>query len=63
MNKGIMKFIFAVLLIAASSNLVMAQENEDGRRYGDFCSSCHGTAGAAVGDAIPSIGGQHKEFL
>ena len=63
MNKGIMKFTFAVLLVAASSNLVMAQENEDGRRYGNFCSSCHGTAGAAVGDARPSIGGQHKEFL
>ena len=63
MNKSIMKFTFAVLLIAASSNVAMAQENEDGRRYGNFCSSCHGTAGAAVSDAIPSIGGQHKDFL
>lgn len=62
MHKYIMKFTFAVLLIAASSN-VMAQENEEGRRYGNFCSSCHGTAGAAVSDAIPSIGGQHKDFL
>lgn len=63
MHKSIMKFTFAVLLIAASTNVVMAQENEAGRRFGNFCSSCHGTAGAAVGDAIPSIGGQHKEFL
>ena len=63
MHKSIIKFTFAVLLIAASSNVVMAQENEDGRRYGNFCSSCHGTAGAAVSDAIPSIGGQHKDFL
>lgn len=63
MHKSIIRFTFAVLLIAASSNVVMAQENEDGRRYGNFCSSCHGTAGAAVGDAIPSIGGQHKDFL
>lgn len=63
MHKSIVKFMFAVLLIAVSSNTAMAQENEDGRRYGNFCSSCHGTAGAAVGDAIPSIGGQHKEFL
>lgn len=30
MNKSIMKFTFAVLLIAASSNVAMAQENEDG---------------------------------
>ncbi len=63
MHKSIIKFTFAVLLIASSSNVVMAQENEDGRRYGNFCSSCHGTAGAAVSDAIPSIGGQHKDFL
>ena len=34
-----------------------------GRVLGNFCSSCHGTNGAAVSEAVPSIAGQHKEYL
>lgn len=62
MRKSMMSF-FAALFVLTSATVVIAQENEDGRRYGNFCSSCHGTAGAAVGEAIPTIGGQHKEYL
>lgn len=63
MRKIIMILTLSLLTLATTATVVMAQENEDGRRFGNFCSSCHGTAGAAVSDAIPSIGGQHKEFL
>ena len=61
MRKSIIFLSIVMLTIAFSS--AYAQENEEGRRFGNFCSSCHGTAGAAVSDAIPSIGGQHKDYL
>lgn len=61
MHKSII--ILSLLLLTITTSSVFAQENEEGRRFGNFCSSCHGTAGAAVSDAIPSIGGQHKDFL
>lgn len=61
MRKNIIFLSIVMLTIAFSS--AYAQENEEGRRFGNFCSSCHGTAGAAVSDAIPSIGGQHKDYL
>lgn len=63
MRKSIMILTLSLLTITTTATIVMAQENEEGRRFGNFCSSCHGTAGAAVSDAIPSIGGQHKDFL
>ena len=63
MRKSIMMLTLSLLTITTTATIVMAQENEEGRRFGNFCSSCHGTAGAAVSDAIPSIGGQHKDFL
>ena len=63
MRKSIMILTLPLLTITTTATIVMAQENEEGRRFGNFCSSCHGTAGAAVSDAIPSIGGQHKDFL
>lgn len=63
MRKSIMIFTLSLLTITTTATIVMAQENEEGRRYGNFCSSCHGTAGAAVSDSIPTIGGQHKDFL
>lgn len=61
MHKSII--ILSLLLLTVTTSSAFAQENEEGRRFGNFCSSCHGTAGAAVSDAIPSIGGQHKDFL
>lgn len=63
MRKSIIMLTLSLLTITTTATIVMAQENEEGRRFGNFCSSCHGTAGAAVSDAIPSIGGQHKDFL
>lgn len=63
MRKSIIILTLSLLTITTTATIVMAQENEEGRRFGNFCSSCHGTAGAAVSDAIPSIGGQHKDFL
>lgn len=63
MRKSIMILTLSLLAITTTATVVMAQENEEGRRFGNFCSSCHGTAGAAVSDSIPTIGGQHKDFL
>lgn len=63
MRKSIMILTLSLLTITTTATIVTAQENEEGRRFGNFCSSCHGTAGAAVSDAIPTIGGQHKDFL
>lgn len=58
--------IMAVALVAVLSSFASsyAEDNNDqGRMLGNFCSSCHGTNGVSIGDAVPSIGGQHKEFL
>lgn len=63
MKKNIMILTLSMLTLAITVPVANAAENEEGRRYGNFCASCHGTAGAAVSDAIPSIGGQHKEYL
>ncbi len=63
MQTNIIVFALSLLTLAITATTVSAAENEEGRRYGNFCSSCHGTAGAAVSDAVPTIGGQHKEYL
>lgn len=57
-----MVFAFSDRSFASGAEKVAAG-NEVQMRIVGFCSSCHGSNGVSVGETIPSIGGQTKDYL
>ena len=55
--RGIVKIL--LLLSAAFSASVLAQDDLRGRNWSIACTGCHGTEGRSVGD-IPAIAGMEK---
>jgi len=56
-----MKKYLLFLMVFVFFNLSFAADGE--KRIAVVCAGCHGTNGASVGDSIPIIGGQNKDYL
>ncbi len=57
-----LRFLPAIFLAAASTGAV-AQDAERIKALLAVCSSCHGQDGVALGEDIPSLGGQNEAYL
>ena len=63
-----MRALFVLVAVLISASYVLAETPKDtsldeGRRLGNFCSSCHGEKGYGPGQTIPYIAGQSKDYL
>ncbi len=53
----------ALMTAPAAAEDASAEDIKEGFRVSQTCAGCHGPAGAAPGNTIPVIGGQHAKYI
>ncbi len=61
--KQLIKMVFAVVLIAASTSVLAVGDIEAGKQKSTACAACHGVYGVSASAMFPTIAGQHADYM